>query len=170
MALQEHADVVAQFGKVVQQFGASDWQRSPAAGRWSAAALTVHVCQAYELGCVAAGGAPGMRLVSPRPVAWLSRHLVLPLLLATRTFPREAPAPAEVLPDHAVAEDLSVADGYQRFMDAAESARVALTRPDARPFTHAYFGTLPPRMTLRLLSAHTRHHTAGLHARLATPA
>jgi hypothetical protein len=30
---------------------------------------------------------------------------------------------------------------------------------------HAYFGRLSPLQTLRLLSAHTRHHTEGMRAR-----
>lgn len=128
--------------------------------------MTLHVCQSYEMGVIAAHGGPSMRLVSPRPVALLSRRILLPILLATRRFPTEAPAPTEVRPDLALAAVMGRDEAIARFTAAALAAGDALSAPGAQPVTHAYFGTLPPRLALRLLSAHTRHHTGGLIERL----
>jgi DinB superfamily len=166
-ALREHAEVEGQFRRALLHFPDDGWQRPPSPGRWSAAALTLHVCQSYEMGVTAARGGPSMRLVSPRPVALLSRCILLPILLATRRFPAEAPAPTEVLPDLGLAASIGRDAAITRFTASAAAAREALSSPGAHPVTHAYFGTLHPMLALRLLSAHTRHHTGGLIERLA---
>jgi hypothetical protein len=165
-AEREHHDVVMRFRDLVRCFAETNWQREPAPGRWSAAALVWHVCQSYELGAHAARGGSSMVLRSPALLAFLSRNLLLPVMLATRTFPREAPAPREVRPDLPSVSDFTVETALRRLEHASADALSALTAPDAAPFTHAYFGTLSPRHTLRLLSAHTRHHTQGLEQRL----
>jgi len=130
------------------------------------AAVALHVCRAYELGRDAMAGGESMRLrVSPR-VAWFSRTLILPLVLATKRFPRGARSPSEVVPD--AAESLlltpdAAADRLQRVAAEAAQAlqRAAGQRPTPR-VTHAYFGPLTPHTTLRLLSAHTWHHARSL--------
>lgn len=107
-----------------------------------------------------------MALRSPRALAFVSRNVLLRLMLVTGTFPREAPAPREVRPDLLDATTLRVEDVVTRLQHVTADALTALRDPKAAPFTHAYFGTLSPYYTLRLLSAHTRHHTQGLDARL----
>lgn len=164
--LLEHDEVFGQFLHTARQFDDDRWQRAPAAGRWSAAALTLHVADSYRFGRDAASGGPGMRLLAPRPVAFVSRHLVLPIMLALKRFPREAPAPAEVRPDaiaaHAQPRDTLLA----RLERDAADALQALQQPHASRVRHAYFGSLSPYWALRLLTAHTRHHTTGLRERL----
>ena len=144
----------------------TDWQQPPGVGKWSPATLAVHVCRSYELGRDAMSGAPSMQLQVPPLRAWLSRTLLLPLLLVTRRFPRGAEAPAEVIPDAAEARGLTPTAAALRLERAAEGAVTALRRaarePAPPPVTHAYFGPLRPYVALRLLSAHTRHHTLGL--------
>lgn len=165
-AEREHDEVVSRFRDTLRCFSQANWHREPAPGRWSAAALALHVCQSYELGAAAARGGSSMALRSPRSLAFVSRHVLLRLMLATGTFPREAPAPREVRPDLQEATTLRVEDVVARLHRASADALAALREPNAAPFTHAYFGTLSPYHTLRLLSAHTRHHTQGLDARL----
>ena len=57
---------------------------SSRAGAWAAAVrehdVVLHVAMAYEIGIAACDGSAGKRLVSPPVVAWLSRHLLLPLM------------------------------------------------------------------------------------------
>jgi hypothetical protein len=164
--LAEHEREVVNFIAVLQRVDRSAWTRSPAPGKWSPAAVALHVCEAYGLVIDAAAGGPGMRLRVAPAAAWLSRTLLLPVLLATKRFPRGAAAPLEVLPHLALAEQLGLPDAVERFRTAADEAAAALRqasreRPKLR-VSHAYFGPLTPRATLRLLSAHTRHHARAL--------
>lgn len=166
-ALTEHDEVLGHYLRTAREFDDDRWQRAPAAGRWSAAALTLHVADSYRFGRDAASGGPGMRMLAPRPVAFVSRHLVLPIMLALRRFPREAPAPAEVRPDATGALALPRDVLLARLERDATDALQALQQPHATRVTHAYFGSLSPHQALRLLTAHTRHHTIGLRDRLA---
>jgi hypothetical protein len=165
-ALAEHQFVLRTFLDQLARIDPGDWQQSPEAGKWSHAALVLHVCRSYEMGRDAMRGAPSMRLRVPPLQAWLSRTVLLPVLLATRRFPRGAEAPPEVVPDPAEARRLTIAEGRLRLEQAAGEAvaalRAAAGADPAPQVTHAYFGALGPYWTLRLLTAHTRHHIAGL--------
>ena len=165
-AFAEHEEVLEEFLTVCRRIDDGGWQRAPAPGKWSPAAVALHVCRAYELGRDAATGGSSMRLLVPRPVAWLSRTLVLPLLIALRRFPQGARAPAEVVPDAAEARRLVPEAAAARLRQVSDEAAVALHRAareqPALRVAHAYFGTLTPRGSLRLLSAHTRHHARRL--------
>ena len=167
-ALVEHETVVRAFLTACQGVASADWQRAPAPGKWSPAAVVLHVCQAYELGRDSVASGPSMRLRVAPPVAWFSRTLILPVILATKRFPRGATAPAEIVPDAAEARLLlpdAAATRVQRVSEQAAAAlrRAAGERPVPR-LTHAYFGALNPLATLRLLSAHTRHHARRLNS------
>jgi hypothetical protein len=171
-ARAEHERAVAEFLRVLRAVPADRWQPPLGPGRWSPAALTLHVARAYEFGCDAVTGGPGMRLRVPALSAWLANRLLLPLLLATGRFPRGARAPAEVMPDLARARTLTPDAAAAHLARVAEEAVDALAGAAGRAgvrITHAYFGTLPPRRALRLLSAHTRHHARGLAAAVRAP-
>jgi hypothetical protein len=157
--LAEHEDEVAKFAGVVRRLPAEEWTRSPSAGKWSPAAVALHVCMAYEFGAAAAAGGAPMRMRVNPLMAWAGRVLLLPLSLATRQFPRGASAPREVRPDPALVEQLDAEGAAMRLAGSAQAAATALhgAEPGIR-IGHAYFGMLTPRSTLRLLSAHTRHH------------
>jgi hypothetical protein len=111
-------------------------------------------------------GGQSMRLKISQPGAWFLRTLMLPAIFATKRFPRGAPAPVEVAPDAAEARLLTQDAAATRLQRVADQAAAALRRAAAEraaaSFTHAYFGRLAPHATLRLLSAHTRHHARGL--------
>ena len=164
--------MLREFSAALAAVAPAMWHQPVAPGKWSPSAVALHVTRAYELGRDAAAGAPGMRLrVSPRK-AWLLRQLLLPVLLATRTFPSGVKAPREVAPDLDEARDQSKESAIARLERTAAEAETALITQAGAPAaprpTHAYFGALPPLQALRLLSAHTRHHTRGLaRARLA---
>lgn len=165
----EHDSVVARFRDRVTSFPPDRWHQRPAPGRWSAAELALHVCDSYAYGVAAATGGRGMRLRVPRLVAWVSRTVLLPRMLAAERFPRGARAPEEVVPDAADALALSPREAGLRLSRCAQEAvdglRAAAERTPARRITHAYFGALTPLLALRLLSAHTRHHADGIAAR-----
>jgi hypothetical protein len=165
-ARAEHDDVVRASLEVLGRIPAARWHEAPRPAGWSPAAVTLHLCQSYELSRAVVGGAPGMALRVPRWRAWLLRTFLVPPLLASRRFPRGARAPREVRPDAAEASALGVEEGTRRLAraaaDAASALEQAATTGSRVRFTHAYFGALPPLTTLRVLSAHTRHHTRAL--------
>lgn len=166
-AQEEHAEVLGDFVSLVQRVPEASWQVPLAPGKWSAAALTLHVIHAYEFGHDAAQGRGGMRLRVPALAAWLARQLLLPVLLARRRFPRGAESPPEVAPDLSAALTLTPAQAIERLRHTAQRAVAALVHAHAQGaraprVVHAYFGALSPLQALRLLSAHTRHHAQQL--------
>jgi hypothetical protein len=164
----EHDEVLADFMLAIERLPPERWHRPMGPGRWSPAALTMHVIQSYALGQAAMSGAASMRVVVPRPVAWLARNVLLPLFLARRTFPKGAEAPAEVRPDLSAAASLSPSAACTMLQHVAQAAIDAMHAADGvrppRRFVHAIFGPLDPLLTVRLVSAHTRHHGRALAA------
>lgn len=165
-AAVEHDEAVRAFLAAMAGVHPDAWQRPRAPGKWSPAALALHVCRAYEFGHDAAATGAVMRLKVPPAAAWVSRVVVLPLLLALDRFPKGADAPGEVLPDLDEAGRLTPALLATR-LGASAGQALALLRDTARAnrsfrCTHAYFGPMRALTTLRLLSAHTRHHARGL--------
>jgi hypothetical protein len=165
-ALREHETAVREFLAACGRIAPDGWQHAPAPSKWTAAAVVLHVCRAYELGRDAAAGSPGMRLKVSPTAALVSRMLILPVVLATHRFPRGARSPREVFPDASEASLLLQDVAIRRLGDAAKQAARGLRQAAAgRPVprvTHAYFGPLAPLATLRLLSAHTVHHARDL--------
>lgn len=162
-ALDEHELVLRAYLAHAVAVPGAKWTVARAPGKWSTADLTLHLALAYESG-IPDGPGPAMRLVSSPASAWLARTFYLPLMFATRTFPRNAPAPREVRPDSIIASTTPRGELLARLdASAAATARALRAAADTRPqvrIMHAYFGALTPLPALRLLSAHTRHHTA----------
>src|SRR6476659_9464755 len=98
-AIAEHDTVVREFLVACERCPPGDWNTSPAPGKWSTAAVALHICHAYELGQNSMTGGPGMRPRVSKTYAWFLRNLLLPVILATNRFPRGARAPREVVPD-----------------------------------------------------------------------
>lgn len=167
--MHAHTAAIAEFADAIDAVPADRWCEAPAAGRWSAAALSLHVIDSYDYGLRALDDGPQMRTRLPVWRMWMLRELVLPVMFSLRRFPREAPAPPEVVPDVSAAQGLSQADARTRLLDTSARALAALAtaardRPDVR-IAHAYFGAMSPRQTVMLLTGHTRHHAEGLRAR-----
>ena len=166
----EHLRAVEGFLAAIAAVPETSWHAPRGSGRWSPAALSLHVCQAYEFGRDAATTGAAMRLKVPAAMAWVSRVAVLPILLALDHFPRGADAPEEVVPNLEEARQLDKPALTTRLRCSSAEAidalgRAARDQPALR-VTHAYFGAMPPLLTLRVLSAHTRHHAKGLAAAL----
>lgn len=162
----EHVQAVGAFVSLCERIAASDWHVAPAPGKWTPADVTLHLCHAYELGRDAATGGAAMRLRVTPFRARVLRTVVLPVILLTDRFPRGVPAPKEVAPDTAASAQLSRETALARLERAAQQAAKNLQLaagedPGAR-VTHAYFGALSHLAALRVLSAHTRHHTRAL--------
>lgn len=169
-AVREHDGVLRGYVQRLQAVREDQWAAPRAEGKWSVAQEALHVAMAYEIGIAACDGSAGMRLVSPPVVAWLSRTLLLPVMLRLRIFPRNAPAPRELRPNGADAEAIARDDLIARLLVSADRATNALREADERRpaihVMHAYFGPLRPLAAFRLLTAHTRHHARVGMARL----
>lgn len=161
-ALEEHDHVVAEYMTKLRSVPADRWHEPVAEGRWSPAEEALHLVLAYGIGISVSTGGTGMRMMASPARAWLLRTLVLPVVLRTRSFPRGAVAPREVRPTSLDARGLTQRALEARLLQVAASAAQALQAADERTpaprLVHAYFGPLTPFTTLRILSAHTRHH------------
>lgn len=161
-ALEEHDQVLAEYLTRLRSVPMERWHEPAAEGKWSPAEEALHLVLAYEIGITGCTGGSGMRLMVPPAWAWLSRTVMLPVILRTRSFPRGARAPREVRPASLDARGMTkgVLEARLRQVatDAAQAIRAADERRPMPRLVHAYFGPLTPLTTLRLLSAHTRHH------------
>lgn len=160
--LAQHDAAVEAFIGTVGRIPDARWHAASAPGTWSPAEEVLHVVLSYEVALRGVRTGAGMRpRVSPTR-ATLLRWLVLPLILNTSWFPR-ARAPVEIRPTmdgSPDGADLAPAALRRRLQERARELRDEL--PRARPglrFQHAYFGALAPQQAVRMLAAHTRHHT-----------
>jgi hypothetical protein len=171
-ALTEHATALEAFIARIDAIPDAVWHRERAPGKWSPAALALHVIDSYRLGHAAIrSGGGGMRLRVAPWKAWLYQTIYFRIMLALGRFPQGAPAPSEVRPDLEAATRLDRAEAVAALRREAELAVAALlAAPPSARFVHAYFGGLSPHMTLRLLGAHTRHHAGGMVAADGPPA
>ena len=116
-AVREYDEVLADFITHVQRVQSDHWWLSTKSGKWSPAEEALHVVIAYEMGSgavAAPSGEGGMQMLVSPARAWLSRWLLLPLILMTKWFPRGAKAPAEVVPSFPEAATLTSRRGRLR--------------------------------------------------------
>lgn len=163
-ALAAHNAAVREFVALSERCPPDQWHHA-AVGKWSPAAVGIHICSTYELGRDAMTRGTVMRPVVSQRYAWVLRTFVLPLIIATTRFPR-ARAPREVVPDQKEAKLLTPEATRERLTraasEAADAFRAAAANASPARMTHAYFGPLSPYTALRLLTAHTRHHARTL--------
>lgn len=169
-ARAEHHEVVAQFLATIDEMPDDRWLRAPRPNKWSAATLTDHVTVTYAYGRDATTTGIGMRLLIPRPLAWVARTFILPRMLTSKRFPRGAKAPAEVRPvlanSASLTKERAKAELIARAAESLAAFDLAVLERPQMTVTHAYFGPLPLIQTLRMLSAHTLHHAQGMRWRL----
>lgn len=157
-----HAEAVAALLVAASLVPDHKWTLPLGPGRWSPAQVLLHIEHSYRLGDDALRGGAGMRARTSPLVAWLGRTLILPVIGATTFFPRNAPAPREIVPDAEAAHAMPRLDLTTRVQAAATQAlatfREAVAQRNAVYLPHAYFGPLTPYQALQLLNGHTRHH------------
>jgi hypothetical protein len=158
----DHASAVSEFAEAARRFPTGTWTRALAPGKWSPAEITSHVTQAYKVLRRELEGGPGMQLRGSRWQRWLFRHTILPDILRRGSFPVGARAPREIRPSEMQKDFASAlpvlaaeADAFAREL----SGRAAERR---LRLSHAYFGPMSPRQSLRLAAVHIRHHARQL--------
>jgi hypothetical protein len=156
--LAEHEKALAEFVEAVNALSSSDWNHAMHAGKWSPAEIVEHVRLSFDVHRDALQGGPGARPVLTGWKAAAARWFVMPKILRTGRFPRNARAPREIRP---TASSGSRGEGLARLRASAsafEEACQAVSDPASRRIVHPYFGALPLPTALRLLARHTRNH------------
>ena len=165
-ALADHASTLREFVAVAEGVKSTHWQRPLRTGGWSPEEIAQHILLTYQMAEDAPTSGNSMRMRATSASAWLSRTLLLPILVRTKMFPRGAPSPPELDPK---GRTLVVGDqeGLVREIShtagrAADGLERASKRQPQPLVTHTYFGPLRPLETIQLLTVHTRHHTEQL--------
>jgi DinB superfamily len=162
----DHQTALQQFVGTVRQLPPGSWTHPLAPDKWTPAEISSHLIASYRIMRAELAGGPGMALRLKPLQRWVLRLTVLPGILRSGSFPVGARAPRETRPVEVVQnlpESLEILATeanalVEELTQRASSGRVRLT--------HAYFGGMSPRQSLRLLAVHTRHHArqiAGLH-------
>jgi uncharacterized damage-inducible protein DinB len=160
----DHRAAIQQFAAAARQVPSASWTQPLGAGKWTPAEVTSHLAESYRILRAELAGGPGMAFRLPRVQRWLLRHTLLPRILRSGHFPAGARAPRETRPRDII-EDVptalraltSEADAFGEELSArAKERRVRLS--------HAYFGPMSARQTLRMVAVHTRHHAGQLAA------
>jgi DinB superfamily len=154
----DHFNAVEQFAATVRQLSPGSWSHPLAAGKWTPAEISSHLIASYRIMRVELAGGAGMALRLKPLQRWVLRRTVLPRILRTGSFPAGARAPRETRPVEIfqnLPESLDVLRAeanalVQELTHQARAGRVQLT--------HAYFGSMSARQSLRLMAVHARHH------------
>lgn len=164
-AAADHRSAVESVADALSRIDPSDWRVPARPGKWTPAEIAQHLALAYEPALSELSGGPGYALRIP----WWKRRLLrwkfLPGIVRRGEFPWGAPAPQEIRPR---TDTLEQRESVSRLREAA--ARLERRLSEARAgrrvrLTHAYFGRLSPRQTLKLLAAHAYHHEKQLPGR-----
>jgi uncharacterized damage-inducible protein DinB len=158
-ALHLHADAVAGFLSTVERVPADRWKVPRAEGKWSPAETLEHLAIAYDVLLRELETGVGMKVVTSVWQRLLLRVTMVPRILRTGIFPKNARAPREVRPQMPPSDKATAIAAFREKADrfAAEVARTRAARPRAR-LTHAYFGSAPLADGLLLVARHIEHH------------
>jgi uncharacterized damage-inducible protein DinB len=164
--LAEHAAAVEQFATALRRCPAENWTQPLAPDKWSPAELTSHLTESYQVLRTELGGGQGMQLRGRRLQRWIFRHTLLPRILATGLFPAGARAPRETRPRETAADPETGLAALTRQAKAFDQELTTLATMRPVRLTHAYFGPMSARQSLRLVAVHARHHARQLSAPL----
>jgi hypothetical protein len=157
--LQRHADAIAMFIAQAKRIPTDRFALPRASGKWTPGQEVVHLVLTYTEFAAILAGSPEFTLLVPEERAAEFRRTVLPRILAGGWFPSGAAAPVRTQPEHptdgcsaAVARLATAADVFHA------AARTAAVTAGERHWRHPYFGPLPLRDFVVLLTEHVRHH------------
>lgn len=160
-AVEHHSRVAAAFAAAAEAVEPDAWHRPRAEGKWSPAQITDHLIRTYDILMRELGGGPGMQVRTRRLQRLFLRLTLLPRLLRGGRFPQGAPAPREIRPADAPADQTSaVALFRQRAAEFEQVVERARERKPPAQVTHAYFGVSPLPDGVLLCARHIEHHRA----------
>jgi len=161
--LGDHALAVREFVDRASAVGEAQWLTPRAAGKWTPAQETQHVILAYDEFLRQLRDSTPMR----QRGSWLRRRIArligLTSILWRKRIPVAVHAPREVRPEWIVAGRDELLPELRRRVEQFDPAFAREWRGNPRRrMSHYLFGTLSLDQGIRLVSVHTRHHTAFL--------
>ncbi len=157
-AIRQHLDAVRAFVDAASTLNAESWRRPVGAGKRSPAEITEHLKLVYEASLRELKDGTGVDIRSSWLLQRFLRLTILPRILKTGQFPKNAKSPHEMRPTtvdegqpQALAQFTSLAGEFQS--ELVKRKGVTATR-----LTHHVFGHLSALEGLRLLTLHIVHH------------
>ena len=160
--MTDHASAIREFLELARRLPDAAWTRPLAPGKWSPAEITSHVTEAYRVLRRELEGGPGMQLRGSRWQRWVFRLTILPRILRAGTFPVGARAPREIRPNDIQKDPAGALPALAAEADAFARELSARAADRRLRLSHAYFGFMSARQSLRLATVHTRHHARQL--------
>lgn len=154
-ALELHRGLSGDLLRTAEQIDESRWREPVAEGKWSPSELLEHLNMAYDVLLGELDGRPGMKILTKPWQRFLLRLRIVPRIMKSGRFPRNARAPKEIRPLNAPDREPALAAFRDRATRLEAAARAA--RPDKK-LTHAYFGTSTVANTVILCARHIQHH------------
>ena len=161
--LDDHGTATAEFFHRAAQVTSARWDTPRADGKWTPAQEVKHVTMAYEAFLRELAGGEPMRLVGTPFKRMIWRAIGLTSVLWRKKLPRGARAPREIRPPEGSHDQVALLAQFRDVTVKFEAAFGETWR--SRPATvvhHPYFGALDLADAIRMITVHTRHHTAVL--------
>ncbi len=160
-ALAIHRSASAAFAAAAEAVDPATWQLPRAEGKWSPAQMTDHLIQTYDVLLRELEGGPGMRVRTRLLQRVFLRLTLMPRLLRGARFPERIPAPPEIRPTGAPADQQDgIALFGQRASDFEAAAQQAHGQIPRVRLTHAYFGPSSVANGVLFCARHIEHHRA----------
>jgi hypothetical protein len=158
-----HDRAVHDLVTAAERVTADRWMQPRADGKWSPAEIIEHLTLAYDVLQRELEGGQGMRIRVKLWLRILLRLTVMRRILRGGPFPKNAPAPREIRPATANADQRAAIAGFRersaKFLATADAAHAAKRRV---VLTHPYFGQGGLTDGLVLSARHIEHHRAQL--------
>jgi hypothetical protein len=154
----EHSAALQEFVVLARQVSPAQWTQPLAPSKWTPAEIISHLSESYRVLRGELAGGPGMQLRLRRLQRWVLRHTMLPRILASGKFPGGARAPRETRPREVQITPVAALHRLSAEADAFVQELSDRARGGGVRLTHAYFGPMSARQSLRLVTVHTRHH------------
>lgn len=165
-ALAVHRSSSAAFAAAAEEIEPDAWHRPRAEGKWSPAQMTDHLIQTYDVLLRELEGGEGMRVRTRFLQRVFLRLTLMPRLLRGGRFPERVPAPPEIRPANAPADQQNGITRFRRQAAEFEATvqRVRKQSPHAQ-LTHAYFGPSSLANGVLFCARHIEHHRAQISSR-----
>jgi uncharacterized damage-inducible protein DinB len=165
-ALALHRSVSDAYATAAEEIKPGAWHRPLAEGKWSPAQITDHLIRTYDILLRELESGKGMRVRTRFLLRTFLRLTLMPRLLRGGRFPERAPAPPEIRPGDAPADQQEGLALFRRraaeFEAAAQRAR---TQNPRSQLTHAYFGPSSLANGVLFCARHIEHHRAQISSR-----